>query len=120
MSNPQSSFFCPDGLIIITGNISGTNIVIYLKSHANKKNHFKLVIVWAFLESDITIYLPNGQQQSRVLHHVFRTILRDSSYLIGYMRVSVSGRTHSLADPDDFVDSWSLGYFGRRLCRLAI
>ena len=65
MSNPQSSFFCPDGLIIITGYISGTNIVISLKSHANKTNHVKLVIAWAFLESGITIYLPNGQQQSR-------------------------------------------------------
>ena len=61
MNNPQSSFFCPDGLIIITGNISGMNIVISLKSHAYKTNHLKLVIVWTFLESGITIYLPNDQ-----------------------------------------------------------
>ena len=61
MNSPLSSFFCPVGLIISTGDVSGMNIAISLKSHAYKTNHFKLVIVWTFLESGITIYLPNDQ-----------------------------------------------------------
>ena len=36
------------------------------------------------------------------------------------MRVSVSGRTHSLADPDDFVDSWSLGILGLEVKSLGL
>ena len=55
-----------------------------------------------------------------VLHHVFRAILRDSSYLIRYMGISLSGRTHSLADPDDFVDSWSLGILGLEVKSLGL
>ena len=95
--------------------------MISLKSHANKTNHVKSVTAWAFLKSGITIYLPNGQQQSRGSPPcVPLVILQVCSYLIRYMGISLSGRTHSLADPDDFVDSWSLGILGLEVKSLGL
>ena len=92
--------------------------MISQKSHASETNHFKLVIVWAFLEYLISQYtLPDGRQQSRF--STMCSVLLVSNRLSKYMVISVSDGTHSLADPGGFVESWRFGWLGYLLSRLA-